>query len=193
MGRDEGGPWTAAEHLGDPQFDGGLAYAILKHVPFRSVLDVGCGLGFYLKEFFENGRISVGVEPRDYHPHWPVGPTFRVLDPSKPGQHTKPLFDLVMCLEVAEHVRRDHHPALFDFLCGSGRRWLVFSGATPNQGGHGHVAERPQTEWGNEIADRGFSLDEPLTHALRDAATLPWFKRNLLVHERRGGDNADPT
>lgn len=61
------------------------------------------------------------------------------------------LFDLVVSMVVADHVPRDRHEGLFDFLISLAGRLIVFSGARPVQGGHGHIAERPELECREEF------------------------------------------
>jgi hypothetical protein len=42
------------------------------------------------------------------------------------------------------------------------------SGARPEQGGHGHVAERPEAEWRQEFVSRGLAFEPDLTRLARE-------------------------
>lgn len=64
---------------------------------------------------------------------------------------------------MAEHIPIDKHEALFDFLVSHAGRIIVFSGARPGQGGHGHIAERAEHEWREEFVKRGCRFDPRLT------------------------------
>nr|WP_040845363.1 hypothetical protein [Thiorhodococcus drewsii] len=81
-------------------------------------------------------------------------------------------FDLVFTIEVAEHIPRDRHEALFDFLVARAARWILFSGARPGQGGHGHIAEREEMDWRREFTDRGCRFDPALTALARNRCNL---------------------
>lgn len=95
-------------------------------------------------------------------------------------------FDLVLSIEVAEHVARDRHEALFDFLVSRARNSIVFSGARPGQGGHGHIAERPESEWREEFVSRGMLFDSDATLAVRAASDTKNInhRRNLQIFRR---------
>jgi hypothetical protein len=144
------------------------------------VIDWDGGRGLYLERFLADGASVVLVEPLAT----PASPDIRRADEDM----TKHVIWIgkahrVLCLEVMEHIPLPGHLVAFDNVCYSVAPggFLVFSGATPGQGGHGHVAERPEEEWRWEIERRGLVYMPTLSAGLRQAATLPWFKKNLMV------------
>lgn len=194
----QGGPWTAEDHAAHPSFDAGLMGAIEALRPAWNdvlVFDVGGGPGRYVVSLARRGSVCIVAEPEPMEMpagvhQWTMGASDENLARWQPGA------DVVLCLEVVEHIPRDQHAAAFDNLCGLVRAGgiLVFSAATPGQGGQGHVAERSQDEWAGELEARGLALDLEATARLRLAADLPWHKANVMVWRREseraiGGDH----
>ena len=105
--------------------------------------------------------------------------------------------DMVLCWETAEHVA----PEGADALCANARRalaaggFLLFSAATPGQGGSGHVNEQPHDYWAAKFAALGLLYAPHLTAKLRSdfkrvAPRAWWYGKNLLVFEApKGGQS----
>jgi hypothetical protein len=94
-------------------------------------------------------------------------------------------FDVVTCLEVAEHLPAWHSDKLLSIVTAAPR--LVFSAAHPNQGGHLHVNEQPASHWIDRLAARGFRLsplDRPLRADLQSLSVPSWYKENIHVFDR---------
>lgn len=90
-------------------------------------------------------------------------------------------FDLVQCLEVAEHLSADHAATLVDNLIRHSDR-VLFSAAVPGQGGEYHVNEQPYAYWRALFAARGYRLFDWLRPQLRDQREVePWYRYNLLL------------
>ena len=189
--------WTAQEHMAryGPNFNDGMAGYIANTLKPASVLEFGCGLGLYcdyLKRALDTEKVF-GIEPE------PMGGVFDA--PGAPRQlaidifshpHPPPLderFDLVMSIEVAEHIPRDKHDFLFDFLVAHTSSWIVFSGARVGQGGHGHIAERHEEDWKSEFLKRGMVFQEELSRQIRLACNERNVnhRKNLMVFRRPAG------
>jgi SAM-dependent methyltransferase len=175
----------------------GLAAAILRHCPARSVADVGCGQGIVLEGFrladpgiaVHGYDGSVAARERARARGVPVDPLDVVAisdaEAEALARRIAP-FDLVLCLEVAEHIPAWHSGKLLTIL--SGARRLIFSAAHPNQGGRLHVNEQPASYWIDRLARRGMTLaaeDEALRRDLEPLTVPPWYKENIRVFERR--------
>ncbi len=156
----------------------------------RSVIDVGCGYGFFLAEA---GKI------------WPLERVLGIDGPWVDLEHLQfekdafwvrdlhaPVrlenrFDLAVCLEVAEHLREAGAQQLVDLLC-SASDIVLFSAAIPGQGGKGHLNEQYPSYWAARFAARGFVPIDILHSIVWTNNTLfPWFRQNLLIFldERR--------
>jgi hypothetical protein len=98
--------------------------------------------------------------------------------------------EMVLCLEVAEHLPPTAAGTLCDTLAVVTGDVLLFSAAVPGQGGSGHVNEQPHDYWRGQLGSR-FIEDERATTVLRRswqdlAPGAWWYGRNLLVFRRTG-------
>jgi SAM-dependent methyltransferase len=94
-------------------------------------------------------------------------------------------FDLVLCLEVAEHMPAWHSEKLLALVTAADR--VVFSAAHPNQGGRLHVNEQPAIYWIERFRRRGFRLADSDGHfrTVLGGLSLPsWYAENVHVFER---------
>jgi predicted O-methyltransferase YrrM len=185
-----GGAWTAEVHgqLYPDNLNAGLVRFLVEEIRPRSFLEFGSGLGHLASavaarlplepSYCIEPEVEV-VLPADRQLHLLNVDIFRNPAPSVLNQK----FDLVLSIEVAEHVERERHEELFDFLVARAGRFVVFSGARPGQGGHGHVAERPETEWQGEFESRGLIFDQALTLRARNYCDKKNInhRRNILV------------
>ncbi|WP_162877238.1 glycosyltransferase [Mycobacterium persicum] len=148
-----------------------------------SVLDVGCGVGGWVATWLDNGVDAIGVDG-DYVPRAQLCiPADRFIDHNL----TTPLdlgrrFDLVTCLEVAEHLRPEAAETLVDSLCRHGDV-IVFSAAVPGQGGTGHINERWPSFWAALFATHGYRPYDLLRGRLWwDTRCEWWYRQNVLVY-----------
>jgi SAM-dependent methyltransferase len=163
-------------------------YIAVKYKP-DSVFDVGCGIGAYLILFKHSGSSKVlGVDGIPISATILRSTEYREVDLSQPISLDRK-FDLVMCLEVAEHLPEDSSSTLMDTVRQHAGGLIIFSAAEPGQPGHGHINTVAISEWLQRWGAVGWFpvLDETL--AMRALATLPWFKRNIIVL-RKGANEA---
>jgi|SRR5579875_1270732 len=161
----------------------------------ESVLDVGCGVGPWLRAAQELGvKHILGIDG-DY-----VDRSAMLIDPSAflpldlERQRLCDLnlladgrrFDLVISVEVAEHLSYARAESFANDLT-----WLsdvvLFSAAVPFQGGEHHVNEQWPEFWALLFRARGFEcldLLRPLIWARPDVDW--WYAQNLLLFVRRG-------
>ena len=164
-----------------------VASSLLGRLDFGSVFDVGCANGFLLEAFHAAGKRIGGIElspaavavlPEA------IRPTVAIGDFGA----TTGRWELVCCVEVAEHIVPQRSAELVAVLADAAERWIYFTAAPPGQGGRGHINCRPPEEWLELFAGRGWSLDEGLTSALRgDLEALTeahWLRGNSLVLRR---------
>ncbi|MFA6244227.1 MAG: class I SAM-dependent methyltransferase [Candidatus Hydrogenedentales bacterium] len=149
-----------------------------------SVIDLGCGMGDYVRAF----RL-VGIDARGFDGN---PDTFKLsselchtLDLAVPYRGVMRYYDWAMCLEVLEHIPKEFEQQALDNIVGFAGIGVITSWATPGQGGSGHFNERPLAYATQQFADRGFELDTDATKRLRECSTRVWFKNNLLVLRRR--------
>lgn len=161
---------------------------ILKKLYVLSVLDVGCGHGAWLKTWIGHGITAMGIDgnyintddllvPKDH---------FISKDLKLPFNLNKN-FSLVQCLEVAEHLPASCAESFVNSLC-LHSDLILFSAATPGQGGENHVNEKPYSYWRNLFKKQGFIMTDPFRKELITFTDVdPWYKYNtflFLRHEK---------
>jgi len=154
---------------------------ITHHLSPDVVLDLGCGNGFFLDMI--DCVACLGVEYTDAAMDAiPARIVKQRHDLTQP-LHLEMMFDLVICTEVGEHLPPVAAPTLVDSIVRHAFKWVLFSAATPGQGGEGHLNEQPQSYWVDLFADRGFWPQWKHTELVRAAAPteLSWIRSNALV------------
>lgn len=151
-----------------------------------SVLDLGCGMGNYLRHFAENGCRAVGLEGS-------AAGLGRIAKSVIAIQHDlrRPVlfnqrFDLVMSIEVAEHVPKRHSRTLVESLCRNSNGLIVFTAAPPGTPGDDHINCRDRSFWDALFAERKFLFEQDETRLLREFATSAgvarWFQEWAYVY-----------
>lgn len=152
-----------------------------------SVLDVGCGQGEWLATWQRSGIGDVFGVDGDYVDLRKLQISedrFLGLDLTG-GFDLRRQFDLVQCLEVAEHLPAACSDRLLDSLVQHGRL-ILFSAAPPGQGGHDHVNERSYEHWRQDFARRGYVALDFLRPQLRDDENIAsWYRYNSILYARR--------
>lgn len=160
--------------------------------PISSICDVGCGVGTWLAAGRELGTNDVlGFEG-------PWGKTdalaiesdaVRFQDLEAPVTSER-RFDLVITLEVAEHLSPARAASFVGDLAALGDL-VLFSAAIPQQGGTGHINEQWPSYWAALFAAQGYDVFDPVRPRIwNDADVAWWYRQNMLVYARRGSPAA---
>jgi SAM-dependent methyltransferase/GT2 family glycosyltransferase len=158
-------------------------YLAEKYRP-ANVLDVGCGLGGYLVLFKNLGSDTLfGIDGLPHGATALRGEEYTTHDLTQPLELGK-LFDLVVCVEVAEHLEGRYEEILLDSVVRHAAHRIIFSAAEPGQPGNGHINCQPISHWLARFADRGWIPNLVDSLGVRCLATMSWFRRNLVVLER---------
>lgn len=146
-----------------------------------SVVDVGCGTGSWLSVFEALGVEDViGVDFQYSDKSVISRNKFMVADLSQPLELTR-RFDLVLCLEVAEHISDSCADGLVESLTNLGDR-IVFSAAVPGQGGDGHINEQWPDYWVKKFARYKFHFSEILRSKFwNDEEIEWWYRQNMFL------------
>lgn len=164
-------------------------FAVFAHlgVP-RHMTDIGCADGHLVKVAASLGIEADGV---DIAVKRESGPNYELFQQDLTEPVGVEPVDLVICWEVAEHLPAKAADTLCDSLANN--VWenghLVFTAATPGQGGHGHINEQPHSYWRQKLEARGLTYYSETTEALRatwKAVTGPawWYPQNVMVFRR---------
>jgi SAM-dependent methyltransferase len=150
----------------------------------NSVLDVGCGRGAWLREWQKAGvAIAQGVDGPYVRPQSLLIPVqdFTATDLSKKFDLGR-RFDLVSSLEVAEHLP----PACsetFILSLVTHADMVLFSAATPGQGGENHINERPLSFWQALFQANGYDAYDVIRPVFRAQKGIePWYRFNTILY-----------
>ncbi len=165
-----------------------LVPLLMEQVEPKSVVDVGCGAGAFVHEFTRHGvNDVVGIEGPDFGAAHYRGPEESLLirDLEEPLELDR-RFDLVLCLEVAEHLPYARSAGFVRDLAALADV-IVFSAAIPGQGGTHHVNEQWPTFWCDQFARHGLQAHDVLRPALwNNPSVATWYKQNVIVYARPG-------
>src|ERR1700732_587770 len=152
----------------------------------KSVVDVGCGIGPWLREFQRHGVDRIfGID----------GPWIdksQLLIPSEnlaitnleEPIHLSETFDLVVSLEVAEHLQKSSAPIFVDSLRHLGPV-ILFSAAIPFQGGANHLNEQWPEYWANLFAGQGYKVVDCIRKQVWSNQDVdPYYAQNILLFVR---------
>lgn len=145
-----------------------------------SVLDIGCGVGAWSKGCLWANYRGVDHKIPKHKLVFPIE-NYHEYDLTSNGVfpfHEK--FDLVICMEVAEHIDKKHAKNLVNLICRMGRE-VLFSAAIPHQGGTGHVNEQWQTYWAKLFYEEGFYPIIP--YDIRNNENIEnWYRQNAVIY-----------
>jgi 2-polyprenyl-3-methyl-5-hydroxy-6-metoxy-1,4-benzoquinol methylase len=148
-----------------------------------TVLDVGCGPGTYVRALREMSVDAMGID----------------TDKRVTGQKyllqqslfdTKLQAELVLCLEVAEHIDEDKSDDVVKSIVGTVEPggMLIWSAAHPGQGGTGHINCQPKAYWDAKFKEAGLERNETMEARLLDHIKagyhMGWFLQNAMLYKK---------
>ncbi len=161
-----------------------VAKVLQQYFSPHSMLDVGCGVGTWIKAFSEYfpdldyfGVDGAYVKEKDLvveQKH------FKGMDISEPFDLGKK-FDLVISLEVGEHIAHQKASVFVENICRHGD-FVMFSAAIPGQGGTFHVNEQFPEYWANLFEANGFVCVDFMRPLIWENKNIEyWYRQNMLV------------
>ncbi len=179
----------------DPEwlaFFGSIADRIVVEINPRTALDAGCAMGFLVEALRERGVEAYGVDISEYaisqvHPN--------IREYCWVGSVTDPLpqqYDLIVCIEVLEHLEPAQAEAAIANLC-QYTEDILFSSSPTDHKEATHLNVRPIEYWVGLFARHGFFRDldfdatfiTPWAVRLRKVRTPVWrvvagYERHLV-------------
>ena len=148
-----------------------------------SVIDVGCGEGYWLDVAGKLGVPQICGLDGDYVSRQRLvipEQCFVATDLSKPFNLDK-RFDFAMCMEVAEHLQ----PSVAESFVLSLTKLapaILFSAAIPGQGGTDHHNEQWPSYWSNLFCSHDFVCVDFLRPKIwQDTRIEVWYRQNSLL------------
>ena len=164
---------------------------LLDKLSLQSVLDIGCARGIWLKKWENSGVNSIHGVDGEYLDRNKIvidDEQFTCRDIAQPFDLGKK-FDLVQCLEVAEHIDEKNADDLVENLVRHGDM-ILFSAATPGQGGEHHVNEQWYEYWYKRFQKHSFTAYDWIRPRIANAKQVScWYRYNifLFVGRRKEG------
>lgn len=148
----------------------------------NNVVDLGCGMGSYVKKFKENNINAIGF---DGNPNTPelTNNLCQVLDLSVPIKFDEP-FDWVLSLEVGEHLPKQLEDIFINNLHNNNKYGIILSWAVKGQGGDGHFNEQNNDYIKSKICELGYLNDIKTENKFRKDSTIWWFKNTIMVFRK---------
>ncbi len=173
---------TEEKHnLSDPKV---IVPEIIRLLNPKSVVDFGCGVGTFLDVFKQEGVTEVlGIDGpwvnKDLlHQH--IDST-EFLEMDLEGViNLDKKYDLVLNLEVAEHLKEESADTLVQNLISAGNL-ILFSAAIPFQGGQNHINEQWLTYWEKKFKKHNYVVHDVIRPIFWDNPDIFWWYRQNMV------------
>jgi SAM-dependent methyltransferase len=157
-------------------------------LPVRSVIDIGCARGTWLREWQTQAVDDVIGVDGDYvdQSQLEIDPRcFVVTNLAMPFDLGR-RFDLAQSLEVAEHLPPARAISFVADVVAHAPA-VLFSAATPGQGGENHLNEQSGEFWRKLFLDHDYVAVDCLRPLLAKEQSIPaWYRYNLMLYVRRG-------
>lgn len=161
----------------------GIVKEIIK---FKSVVDVGCGVGAWLSVARSLGANDIYGVDGDW-----VDTNKIVIDLEEFGavdletlslDHFKSKkYDVALSLEVIEHLSNKAGDNLVQVLCELSDI-VLFSAAIPGQGGFGHINEQWLSFWKKRFDEKGYVLHDVVRPLIwSDIEIGRWYRQNCVL------------
>ena len=149
-----------------------------KYLDFKTVIDLGCGKVKYPFENIVRVDGNIDADP------WILADLTR--------EHNFGKFDLVLSIEVAEHLEEKYADTFVKNLIANSDKWIVMTASNKTGTPYTDIAHlNPQNKqyWINKIQNHNFEYKEDLTNKLqKEFYQVPtmnsWFRKDLMVYER---------
>ncbi|MDB0041029.1 class I SAM-dependent methyltransferase [Algibacter sp.] len=158
---------------------------IIKILNPKSVVDFGCGIGTFLNVFKQyDVKDILGLDG----PWANKSLLFKYIDAEEFQEcnleeeiKLSKKYDLVLSLEVAEHLSIDSADMFVQNLINSGNV-ILFSAAIPNQGGQNHINEQWLTYWEAKFLKHNYVIHDIIRPLFWDDPEIFWwYKQNMVL------------
>lgn len=159
-----------------------LALFVKSEIDPKNILDVGCGPGHFVESMRQVGLDARGIDVDDRV----MGKDY--LEYKSMFDMTDDNADLVLCIEVAEHIEQDKADQIVEKVYNATNKMLIWTAAQPGQGGIGHVNCQPKKYWLDKFVNKGLIHDvdteQRLLAYIKQDRHMGWFVNNLIVFKK---------
>ncbi len=156
---------------------------LLRLTSVKNVIDVGCGIGTWLKVFEENGIDDyIGVDGEYVDTNLLKIPSSKFFSKDLRRDWTvNRKFDIALCLEVAEHLPESASDLFVENLARLSDV-IIFSAAIPGQGGQNHLNEQWPEYWQHKFAQYDFYFHDLIRPLIWNNEKIEWwYRQNIFV------------
>ena len=147
---------------------------VLKLFPVKSIVDIGCGLGTWLRAFQEYGVSDIlGIDgPPIEEPMLEI----------RTSLNLSRSYDLAISLEVAEHLGEEYATQFINTLTGASEI-VLFSAAIPGQSGRGHINLQWQDYWREIFNSFGYTALDAIRPQIWGHPDVDyWYQQNTIIY-----------
>lgn len=169
-------------NLKDPEI---IVPILIKVIHPKSVVDVGCGTGTFLRTFEKEGITDIMGLDGEWVNKEIISKNisldkFQEVDLEKEIDINRK-YDLALCLEVLEHIDNAFVDVAVKTLAKLSDV-IVFSAAIPGQGGQNHVNEQWFGYWMTKFRQYNYSFHDVFRPIFWNNADLAWwYKQNMFL------------
>lgn len=159
---------------------------------FNTILDIGSANGFFIDYYIDKKDIVTGIEKENYiKPYLSLSSQKNtIFDDIIIMNNLNQKYDLVTCIEVAEHIDYKDSDKLVEFIVNHAKDYIYFTAATPYQKGNGHINCQSHFFWLNKFRRYdyyiNYNLTEELVSNLQSLDKCKWLYYNSLILVKQG-------
>ena len=164
-----------------------IARLLSDRLPIRSVLDVGCAYGTWVKAWIQAGVVDAAGMDGDYvdRARIEIANELFVSHDLNQSFDLGRRFDLVQSLEVGEHIKPSSSEDFVASIAAHASTFVLFSAAPPGQGGEFHINEQPYDYWRELFGKHGFVPVDWLRKSISsDVRISYWYRYNTVLYVR---------
>jgi len=157
-----------------------LVRALADLIPIdETIVDIGCGVGQYVRAFQELGYKVVGLDGGEDVEEI-TGGLVKFCDLTS---DTIPYSaeDWGLFLDVGEHIPKAFEDEVFRNVSLLAKKGLIVTWGKPGQRGNGHVNNRKPEYVAARFREWDWLVDDEETSRLRNRLTRPYFTKRIMV------------
>jgi len=152
------------------------------------VIDIGCGVGVWLKVFKEKYNIKdiLGIDGDYVNKNMLQINDKEFVSANLERVYVAPKkFDLAICMEVGEHLPDDCADNLVKSVTNASD-FIMFSAAIPGQEGTYHINTQYPEYWAKKFIDQGYvCIDHIRKQIWNNKEILFWYRQNALLYIKK--------